>query len=70
MLIEKKVQRVGAGLAVVNGNCALLIRRVDNGMWHIPGSAVEPGESVEDAARPELWKKPVWVLKPLHCWTC
>jgi 8-oxo-dGTP pyrophosphatase MutT (NUDIX family) len=34
----------------------LLKRRRDNGMWGIAGGAVELGESVEDAARRELYE--------------
>lgn len=48
------IQRVGAGVAVLNDNKVVLIRRADNGLWDIPGGAVEPGEAVEDAARREL----------------
>jgi 8-oxo-dGTP pyrophosphatase MutT (NUDIX family) len=31
----------------------LLQRRADNGRWGVPGGAMEPGESFEDAARRE-----------------
>jgi 8-oxo-dGTP pyrophosphatase MutT (NUDIX family) len=31
----------------------LMMLRTDNGCWGVPGGAVEPGESVEDAARRE-----------------
>lgn len=31
----------------------LMLLRTDNGCWGVPGGAVEPGESVEDAARRE-----------------
>lgn len=45
---------MGAGVAVLDGDNILLVRRADNGLWDIPGGAVEPGEAVEDAARREL----------------
>ncbi|WP_245618885.1 NUDIX domain-containing protein [Deinococcus marmoris] len=48
------LQNKGAGIAVVRGTQVLLIRRHDNGLWDIPGGAVEVGESVGDAARREL----------------
>ncbi|UQN07027.1 NUDIX domain-containing protein [Deinococcus sp. QL22] len=54
MLSDNAAQRVGAGVAVTDGNTILLVRRTDNGLWDIPGGAVEPGEAVEDAARREL----------------
>lgn len=47
-------QRVGAGVAVLDHHNILLIRRADNGLWDIPGGAVELGEAVEDTARREL----------------
>ncbi|THF71332.1 NUDIX domain-containing protein [Deinococcus sp. Arct2-2] len=49
-----QTQRVGAGVAVLDGKNVLLIRRPDNGLWDIPGGAVESGEVEEDAARREL----------------
>jgi 8-oxo-dGTP diphosphatase len=52
--LEPKIQRVGAGVAVLDHQNILLIRRADNGLWDIPGGAVEAGEVVEDAARREL----------------
>ncbi len=32
----------------------LLQRRTDDGLWSIPGGAMEPGESLEDTARREV----------------
>jgi 8-oxo-dGTP pyrophosphatase MutT (NUDIX family) len=32
----------------------LLQRRADDGMWNIPGGAMEPGESLEQTARREV----------------
>lgn len=46
---------VGAGvLAVGSDDELLLILRTDNGLWGLPGGALEPGESLEAAARREL----------------
>ncbi|BDP41188.1 hypothetical protein DAETH_11570 [Deinococcus aetherius] len=48
-------QRVGAGVAVLDRRAGvLLVRRGDNGLWDLPGGAVEVGEEVEAAARREL----------------
>lgn len=35
----------------------LLHHRADNDKWGIPGGYMEPGESVEDAARREVWEE-------------
>ena len=45
-----------AATAVVRdvANRVLLHRRTDNGLWGLPGGAVEPGESVADAAVREV----------------
>jgi len=41
--------------AVVNdGGCVLLIHKIDNDYWALPGGAMEPGESVRDAAVREI----------------
>ncbi len=46
---------VGAAVLLVDGeNRLLLLERTDNGCWGPPGGAVEPGESVEGAARREI----------------
>ncbi|GAA5514877.1 RNA pyrophosphohydrolase [Deinococcus carri] len=48
-------QRVGAGVAVLNGRGeVLLVRRADNGLWDLPGGGVNVGEEVGAAARREL----------------
>lgn len=35
----------------------LLTRRADNGLWCLPGGAVDAGESVEEAIVRELWEE-------------
>ncbi|EYB68175.1 hypothetical protein DEIPH_ctg025orf0005 [Deinococcus phoenicis] len=48
-------QRVGAGVAVLNDRDeVLLVRRGDDGLWDLPGGAVNVGEEVEATARREL----------------
>jgi 8-oxo-dGTP pyrophosphatase MutT (NUDIX family) len=44
-----------AGVLVVDGGGRILLQhRADDGLWGIPGGALEPGETFEDAARREL----------------
>lgn len=46
---------VAAGVIVRDEHGAILLqRRGDDGSWGIPGGALEPGESLEQAARREL----------------
>lgn len=35
----------------------LLTQRSDNGQWCLPGGAVDPGESVEEACAREVWEE-------------
>jgi ADP-ribose pyrophosphatase YjhB (NUDIX family) len=35
----------------------LLTRRADNGQWCLPGGEVEPGESVSEACKREVWEE-------------
>ncbi len=56
--------RIGKGGALRLGCCAvifaekrekvLLTQRTDNGLWCVPGGAMEPGESVEECCRREV----------------
>ena len=41
----------------------LLMRRSDNGHWGLPGGFVEPGESVSDAARREVFEETGWSIE-------
>ena len=44
----------GAAILIVNdAGRVLLHRRGDDGLWSLPGGALEPGESLEEAARRE-----------------
>src|SRR6185295_19765609 len=36
---------------------ALLTRRTDNGLWCLPGGAMEPGESAAEACAREVWEE-------------
>ena len=46
---------VGAGVFILDDHRRLLmIHRIDNNTWSIPGGSMEPGESLEDTARREV----------------
>jgi 8-oxo-dGTP pyrophosphatase MutT (NUDIX family) len=45
---------VAAGVLVRRGEDVLLQRRGDDGTWGLPGGRLEPGETLEQAARREL----------------
>ncbi|WP_338089573.1 NUDIX domain-containing protein [Nocardioides lijunqiniae] len=45
---------VAAGVLVRNGRHVLLQKRGDDGSWGLPGGALNPGETLEQAARREL----------------
>lgn len=54
---------LGSRTLIVVGACVfvfdpserlLLMRRSDNGLWGLPGGSMEPGETLEEAARREL----------------
>lgn len=48
---------VSAAVLIARGDEVLLMRRSDNGLWGYHGGAVEPGETVEEAARRELYEE-------------
>ena len=51
---SRPIIMVGAGVLLLRGDQVLLQRREDNGLWGIPGGSLEPGESLEEAARREV----------------
>ncbi|MDT0329200.1 NUDIX hydrolase [Nocardiopsis lambiniae] len=49
---------VAASAAVIDGEGRLLLqRRVDNGLWSMPGGAMEMTESLPQAAVREVWEE-------------
>ncbi len=47
--------KAGVGVVVIDDRGRILLeRRSDNGMWGLPGGAIEPGESVSDTALREV----------------
>lgn len=47
--------KAGVGVVVIDDRGRILLeRRRDNGMWGLPGGAIEPGESVSDTALREI----------------
>jgi 8-oxo-dGTP pyrophosphatase MutT (NUDIX family) len=47
----------GACVVVIHNNSILFERRTDNGMWGLPGGSLEPGETMEQVARRELFEE-------------
>jgi 8-oxo-dGTP pyrophosphatase MutT (NUDIX family) len=47
----------GACVLLIHNSTLLLQRRTDNGMWGLPGGSLEPGESMEEVARRELFEE-------------
>jgi 8-oxo-dGTP pyrophosphatase MutT (NUDIX family) len=50
---SRPIIMIGTGVMLLRENQVLLQRRKDNGLWGIPGGSLEPGESLEEAARRE-----------------
>jgi 8-oxo-dGTP pyrophosphatase MutT (NUDIX family) len=51
---HRPILMVGAVILVLDeGNRLLMIKRSDSGSWGLPGGAMEPGESAENAAKRE-----------------
>ncbi len=46
-----------AGVIIRRGDEILLQKRSDNGKWAIHGGSIEPGESVEETARREVFEE-------------
>ena len=51
---SRPIIMVGTGVLLLRQNEVLLQRRKDNGLWSLPGGSLEPGESLEEAARREV----------------
>lgn len=50
--------RIGTSAFIVDSEKrVLLTRRTDNGQWCLPGGAMEPGESVQEACAREVWEE-------------
>ena len=50
--------RIGTSALIVDAEKrVLLTRRTDNGQWCLPGGAMEPGESVQEACAREVWEE-------------
>ncbi|CAH1202310.1 RNA pyrophosphohydrolase [Paenibacillus allorhizoplanae] len=47
----------GACVLLCNNKKLLLQRRTDNGLWGLPGGSMEPGESLEEVAKRELFEE-------------
>lgn len=56
---------IGSRPLIMTGACVLLCsnqrlllqRRIDNGMWGLPGGSMEPGETLEEVAKRELYEE-------------
>lgn len=46
----------GEAVVIHNGKL-LLIRRTDDGLWALPGGITDPGETLAETARRELWEE-------------
>ena len=58
---------VGANVLVLDGARRLLLqRRTDSGLWGLPGGAMEPGETLEEAARREVREETGLAIGPLE----
>jgi 8-oxo-dGTP pyrophosphatase MutT (NUDIX family) len=51
---SRPIIMVGTGVLLLKEKEVLLQMRRDNGLWGIPGGSLEPGESLEEAARREV----------------
>lgn len=43
--------------AVIHDGKLLLVRRTDDGLWALPGGITDPGETLAETARRELWEE-------------
>jgi len=54
-----------SAIAINEAGEVLLHRRLDNGLWSLPGGMVEPGEQPADAAARETMEETGVVVKPI-----
>ena len=60
------VIRPGVSAIILTPDGVLLQRRDDNGLWGLPGGAVEPGESVRDAVIREVREETCLEVEPVR----
>jgi 8-oxo-dGTP pyrophosphatase MutT (NUDIX family) len=48
---------VGSCILLCSNQSLLLQRRSDNGLWGLPGGSMEPGETLEEVAKRELFEE-------------
>jgi 8-oxo-dGTP pyrophosphatase MutT (NUDIX family) len=63
---SRPIIMVGTGVLLFRENKVLLQRRKDNGLWGLPGGSLEPGESLEEAARREVLEETGVVVDQLN----
>lgn len=63
---DRTLIAIGAGALVLEKNAVLLQRRRDGGDWGLPGGAKEPGETLEETARRELFEETGLIAKSLR----
>jgi ADP-ribose pyrophosphatase YjhB (NUDIX family) len=60
------VIRPGVTAIILTGEGVLLQRRSDNGLWGLPGGAVEPGESISEAVAREVREETGLEVRPIR----
>lgn len=66
VLGHKPIIMLSSCVLIINGkNQLLLQKRRDNGFWGYPGGAVELGESVEEAAKREVFEETGLIVNDL-----